>query len=80
VFIVTQPVAAAAAGAEGLPEARHVRRDAEGLTEVARLEEGAVVREREPVRAGDVRDVVPARIPVDGDRRLAAEALVVDEH
>ena len=77
-------VAAAAARAEGLAEARHVRWDSEGLADVVGLKERAIVWEHEPVRPRDVGDVPVSlsrrkRIAVDRDGWLAAEALVVDE-
>ena len=78
-------VAAAAARAEGLAEARHVRWDSEGLADVVRLKEWAVVREHEPVRPRDVGDVPVSlsrrkRIAVDRDGWLTAEPFVIDEH
>src|SRR5204863_9328421 len=73
-------VSTPAARTEALAEARHMRQYAEGLTDVVGLEERAVMRKDESVRARHVRNIVSAGIAVDGNRRLATKALVVDEH
>ena len=78
-------VTAAAAGAESLAEARHVRWNSEGLADVVGLKEWAVVREHEPVRPRDVGDVPVSLsrrkpIAVDRDGWLTTEPLVIDEH